>query len=90
MSKVYKKAWVSGKVQGVWFRASTKQLADRLGISGYAKNLDDGRVEVLICGSEAAVVTLLEWLEEGPPMAVVNELQVVDAESQACDGFITC
>ncbi|MDE1462370.1 acylphosphatase [Spartinivicinus poritis] len=90
MSKVYKKAWVSGKVQGVWFRASTKQQADRLGICGYAKNLDDGRVEVLMCGSEASVTKLLEWLEEGPPMAVVNELKVTDTESEASDGFMTC
>ncbi|MCX4028716.1 acylphosphatase [Endozoicomonas sp. SM1973] len=90
MGKVYKKAWVSGKVQGVWFRASTKQQADQLGISGYAKNLEDGRVEVFMCGNEVSVAKLLEWLEEGPPMAVVNELKVADAESEASEGFVTC
>lgn len=90
MTVVYKKAWVTGKVQGVWFRASTKQQADKLGISGYAKNLNDGRVEVLMCGSETTVETLLAWLEEGPPMAIVNELKVEDVAGESCEGFETC
>jgi acylphosphatase len=69
---------VSGRVQGVFFRASTQCEARRLGVSGYAKNLPDGSVEVLACGSEAAVAQLKEWLWVGPPAARVT---AVDCQS---------
>jgi len=63
---------VSGRVQGVWFRASTRDQALRLGISGHAVNLPDGRVEVLACGDERAVERLQAWLWEGPDQARVS------------------
>ena len=63
---------VSGKVQGVWFRAATRDQAVRLGIRGHAVNLPDGRVEVLACGEEAAVDRLRAWLWEGPDQARVR------------------
>ena len=63
---------VSGRVQGVFFRASTAAEARRVGIRGWASNLDDGRVEVLAIGSEAAIVELAAWLELGPPSANVT------------------
>ena len=65
---------VSGKVQGVWFRAATRDEAVRLGIRGHAVNLADGRVEVLACGEEAAVDRLRAWLWEGPDQARVREV----------------
>ncbi len=65
---------VSGRVQGVWFRGSTQQQARRLGVTGYAKNLADGRVEVVACGEESAVSVLQEWLWQGPPGAKVVEV----------------
>lgn len=65
---------VSGRVQGVWYRGATQQQARRLGLTGYAINLDDGRVEVVACGAEAAVDELACWLKEGPEMAVVSEV----------------
>lgn len=64
---------ISGRVQGVWFRASTREQAESLGLSGYARNLRDGRVEVLACGEAEAVEKLRRWLGEGPPMAQVVE-----------------
>ena len=64
--------FVAGKVQGVWFRAATREQARRLGLSGYAKNLDDGRVEVLAQGDVAALVELERWLWQGPPLAKVS------------------
>ena len=69
---------VEGKVQGVWFRASTREQAIALGLSGVAKNLDDGRVEVLAVGDAAAIEALGRWLEHGPPMARVDRVERSD------------
>jgi acylphosphatase len=63
---------VSGKVQGVFFRASTRFEAERLEITGYARNLSDGRVEVLACGEPDAVEQLRVWLTRGPSQAKVS------------------
>ena len=65
---------VSGRVQGVWFRASTREQAQRLGISGHAVNLPDGRVEVVACGVEAALDKLATWLTRGPELARVENV----------------
>lgn len=67
--------WVSGRVQGVWFRGTTQQQAEALGISGYARNMPDGRVEVVACGEEVAVKSLQQWLWQGPKMAQVESVQ---------------
>ncbi len=77
--------FVSGKVQGVFFRASTARQAEQLGLRGYARNLPDGRVEVLATGEEAALATLADWLRQGPPRARVDELVELaeDAASHA-------
>ncbi len=66
---------VSGRVQGVFFRASTREQALRLGLTGYARNLPDGRVEVLACGDDAALAVLRDWLFRGPPGAIVDRLE---------------
>lgn len=71
---------VSGRVQGVFYRASAMRRAAELGVTGYAKNLSDGRVEVLICGEQQAVDALIEWLWEGPPAARVEKVAVSDAD----------
>jgi len=63
---------VSGRVQGVFFRASTRNEAERLGLSGTANNLADGRVEVVASGSDAALDALEKWLRLGPPSARVD------------------
>jgi acylphosphatase len=63
---------VAGRVQGVFYRASTRNEAQRLGLTGYAKNLLDGRVEVVACGDKEAVENLQEWLRKGPPGARVS------------------
>ena len=65
---------VEGRVQGVWFRESTRQQAGRLGISGHAINCADGSVEVLACGDSTALDRLGEWLRRGPPMAQVKSV----------------
>ena len=66
---------VSGRVQGVYFRASTREQALRLGLSGHARNLDDGRVEVLAFGEDEAVEALARWLQQGPPTARVAAVE---------------
>jgi acylphosphatase len=63
---------IRGRVQGVFFRASTRRVAESLGITGYAINLPDGSVEVLACGPESQVDRLGDWLEQGPEMARVD------------------
>ncbi len=67
---------VEGKVQGVYFRQSTKEVADTLGLSGYVKNLKDGNVEVEAEGEESAIKRLIEWLKKGPPLARVTNLHL--------------
>jgi acylphosphatase len=71
---------VSGRVQGVFFRASTRQQALQLRLTGYAKNLPDGRVEVIAVGEPIALQKLLQWLWQGPPAASVTDVQSVDIE----------
>lgn len=65
---------VSGRVQGVFFRASTVRQGQALSLRGWARNLADGRVEVLAAGSETALDELAAWLHKGPPMARVDRV----------------
>ncbi|MFT3896816.1 MAG: acylphosphatase [Thermomonas sp.] len=79
---------VGGKVQGVFFRASTREQALKLGLRGYAKNLPDGRVEVLAEGDERALDALERWLHVGPPMAKVETVERGDAGAEeVSEGF---
>ncbi len=81
---------VYGRVQGVFFRASTAREAQRLGLSGHALNLEDGSVEVLACGPSAAVASLRQWLRRGPPMARVEHVECEAAEPGSVSrGFVT-
>ncbi len=75
-SVVCRHVWVSGRVQGVWFRARTAEQARALGLQGWVRNRADGRVEVLIQGLECTVERLLAWLAQGPPLARVDRLSV--------------
>lgn len=79
---------VSGKVQGVFFRASTRGQALELGLSGHAVNLDDGRVEVLAEGAGEAVEALASWLQHGPPMARVDRVERSECEEGGVSGFV--
>ncbi|MEJ5072279.1 acylphosphatase [Enterobacter ludwigii] len=67
MAQVCAIAWVHGMVQGVGFRYSTQREALKLGLTGYARNLDDGSVEVLACGEADNVEQLVAWLKAGGP-----------------------
>jgi acylphosphatase len=80
---------VAGRVQGVWYRASTRERAVQLGLDGYARNLTDGRVEVLACGEPAALQALREWLWQGSPAAEVDAVECSEVEEAVPAGFST-
>ena len=67
---------VTGRVQGVWFRQSTKQVADQFGVTGWVRNNLDGSVSAIIEGDKAAVQSVVDWCQRGPKMARVEELEV--------------
>ncbi|MEM3712977.1 MAG: acylphosphatase [Thermoproteota archaeon] len=68
--------YVSGRVQGVFFRYETKSLADRLGVKGWVRNLPDGRVEAVFEGEEETVMKMIEFCKKGPPGARVTDVKV--------------
>ena len=78
---------ISGKVQGVWYRANTKKQAVKLGITGWVRNLPDGRVEALICGDDPALKTMQAWLAKGPPFAKVDQVSIEAVEETAPTNF---
>ncbi len=80
---------IKGLVQGVFFRASTRRVAESLGVSGHAINLPNGDVEVLACGDAAALDQLGEWLRDGPPHARVDEVIATEIDSEPPRGFRT-
>jgi len=67
---------VAGRVQGVFYRASTRARAETLGVTGHARNLADGRVEVLACGQREAVEALCRWLWQGSPASHVSAVEI--------------
>jgi len=82
-----RKYWVSGLVQGVCFRARTRDAAGGLGLSGFVRNLDDGRVEVFAQGPEEDLARLEEFLRSGPPPARVEHVEGEDAAPRPVEGF---
>lgn len=80
---------VQGHVQGVWFRESTRQQAERLGVTGYANNLPDGGVEVAAFGEAAALAALEAWLHQGPPGARVTSVRSTPLSGASPAGFST-
>ena len=84
-----KRYLVNGRVQGVWFRASTRDTAVGLGLRGHAVNLADGGVEVVACGETVALDRLEAWLHRGPELARVDAVLVEDLPEQAVTGFRT-
>ena len=80
---------ISGRVQGVFYRASTREQALRLGLSGHARNLADGRVEVVAHGAPEALDALERWLWQGPPAAAVEQVAREAFVGDAGSGFST-
>ena len=78
---------VNGRVQGVFYRASMRTEADRLGIAGWVRNEDDGTVHAHIEGTRAALEELVEWCRTGPPKAQVEDVRTTDSEVTGAEGF---
>ena len=86
---ICKRCLVSGRVQGVFYRATTAGRARELGVTGWTRNLADGRVEVLACGETADVEALCQWLWRGPAGAQVSDVTCLDWESDEGGGVPT-
>jgi acylphosphatase len=79
--------WVRGRVQGVWYRGGCAEQALALGVSGWARNLPDGSVEIVAEGGTEAVDRLVEWCRRGPPAARVSAVEVRVEEPEGLSGF---
>ena len=82
-----KRVVAHGRVQGVFFRDSTRQRAQDAGVAGWVTNRSDGAVEAVFEGDEEAVERLVAWMREGPRSAEVERVEVDDEESEGLDGF---
>jgi acylphosphatase len=89
LATVSRRCLISGRVQGVWFRGSTRQKALALGLDGWARNLADGRVEVVANGRPRDVDTLCAWLHEGPALARVDQVACEPWTLPVAPGFET-
>ncbi|MCJ7479107.1 MAG: acylphosphatase [Candidatus Nanohaloarchaeota archaeon QJJ-7] len=79
--------FVSGKVQGVFFRATTREMARELRVKGWVKNLEDGRVEAVFEGEQEAVEEMVEFCYSGPEAARVEDVKVEEEELEGLEGF---
>ena len=77
---ICRRSFVSGRVQGVFYRATCVRRASSLGLRGFARNLADGRVEVLACGEEGALDEFIAWLWEGSPASKVTDVATEPAD----------
>jgi len=79
--------FVSGRVQGVYYRASTRERARELGVDGWVKNLADGRVEAVFEGEADAVESMIEWCHTGSPSARVDGVETEYSDPTGVEGF---
>ena len=77
--------FVTGRVQGVWFRESTREKATELGVGGWVRNLPDGRVEVMFQGPSVAVRAVVAFVRHGPPLANVESIEVEEKALEEAD-----
>ena len=77
---------VSGRVQGVFYRASVQKQASGMGLSGWVRNLIDGRVELLACGEQSVLEKLEKWLKKGPEYAKVTNIEIITEKSEDLPG----
>ncbi len=88
MSQKTVHVYIKGKVQGVWFRATTREQAEKLGINGWVRNMNDGRVEALFEGQAENVDKIVDWCHQGSPLANVKDVKVQELEKPVgCSDF---
>lgn len=78
---------VKGKVQGVFYRASAREVADSMGITGWVKNTEEGYVEILASGDENQLQQFINWCRKGPSQAIVTDVQVTEKPEVSFDRF---
>jgi acylphosphatase len=78
---------ITGRVQGVFFRASAKDMADRYGVQGWVKNLPDRNVEIAATASEKTLQQFIEWCKQGPPRAIINNVIIEEVGLEEFIGF---
>lgn len=87
MDAIRRRVVVSGRVQGVWFRASTQRAAVDLGVNGWVHNLPSGQVEAVFEGDPAQVDEAIAWVRMGPPRAEVTDVDVFEESPEGLIGF---
>ena len=87
MAEPARRVRITGRVQGVFFRAWTQQQAIDLGVNGWVRNCDDGSVEAHLEGDEAAMKALIQRMHQGPPAAEVEHVEIEDAPALGITGF---
>ena len=78
---------IKGIVQGVFYRATAKEVAEKLGVSGWVKNTNEGHVEAMVTGADEALAKFIEWCRKGPPGAMVTALEIKEAGEETFDRF---
>lgn len=79
---------IKGKVQGVFYRATAKEIASKLGVTGWIKNTREGNVEVTVSGNEQQLEKFTEWCKQGPDKAAVEEVLITQKEEATFKGFM--
>ena len=87
MSKKCVSCIVKGHVQGVFYRANTEKQAKKIGITGWVKNLPNGDVEALLCGTESQIEELVSWMKMGPENSRVDEVIINNMELKTFSSF---
>ncbi|MCS5710977.1 acylphosphatase [Candidatus Berkiella aquae] len=87
MMKSCRRCVISGRVQGVYFRQGTLEQAEKCGVKGWVRNLNNGDVECVICGDNEALEQLMTWLHQGPPSAHVVKMESSDIPWEEHTGF---
>jgi len=85
VTKVAAKVSISGRVQGVWYRASTRDMARQIGLCGWVRNMPDGRVEAWFEGEREQVERMLAWCWKGPPLAAVDDVDTTWQDAQGLE-----
>lgn len=80
---------ITGRVQGVWYRRTCQQQAVQFGLTGWVRNLRDGRVEAVACGDASTLAEFENWLRVGPPVARVDSVQIGETAAPGCATFET-
>jgi acylphosphatase len=78
---------IKGRVQGVFFRATAKDVANEIGVTGWVKNTEEGDVEITATGSDAQLRRFIEWCKAGPPKAIVTDVLVTNEEETNFENF---